>query len=97
MQLRYLQTLADLGAEQNPTVGFLMPIGLIGPLLRRIELAGKQCRVSGGAHAPQNESVPTVFGWCMRLICSRPLILWRHHGPSACILSSTGLTPRLGF
>lgn len=40
MQLRYLQTLADLGAEQNLTVVFLMPIGLIGPLLRRIELAG---------------------------------------------------------
>jgi regulator of protease activity HflC (stomatin/prohibitin superfamily) len=33
MQLRYLQTLAEIGAEQNSTIVFPMPIDLIRPLL----------------------------------------------------------------
>ena len=39
MQLRYLQTLAEIGTEQNSTVIFPMPIDLIKPLL---DLAKKQ-------------------------------------------------------
>ena len=34
MTLRYLQTLADIGIQNNTTVVFPLPIDLIGPLLR---------------------------------------------------------------
>jgi hypothetical protein len=37
MQLRYLQTLTEIGAEQNSTVVFPMPIDLIKPFLELIE------------------------------------------------------------
>jgi hypothetical protein len=33
MQLHYLQTLAEIGAEQNSTVVFPMPIDIIRPFL----------------------------------------------------------------
>ncbi len=35
LQLRYLQTLLELGADQNSTVVSPLPMDLIGPLLRR--------------------------------------------------------------
>ena len=41
MQLRYLQTLTEIGAEQNSTVVFPMPIDIIKPFLDLIEKAGK--------------------------------------------------------
>jgi hypothetical protein len=37
MQLRYLQTLTEIGAEQNSTVVFPMPIDLIKPFLRIVQ------------------------------------------------------------
>ena len=39
MQLRYLQTLIELGTEQNSTVIFPMPIDIIKPFLSLIEAA----------------------------------------------------------
>ena len=33
MQLRYLQTLTEIGAEQNSTIVFPMPIDIIKPFL----------------------------------------------------------------
>jgi hypothetical protein len=33
MQLRYLQTLADISSEKTSTIVFPLPIDLIGPLL----------------------------------------------------------------
>ncbi len=36
MQLRYLQTLSDIGAEKNSTVVFPMPIDIIEPLMDRL-------------------------------------------------------------
>ena len=33
LQLRYLQTLLELGADQNSTVVFPLPMDLIGPLV----------------------------------------------------------------
>ena len=33
MQLRYLQTLTEIGAEQNSTIIFPMPIDIIKPFL----------------------------------------------------------------
>lgn len=35
LQLRYLQTLLELGADQNSTVVFPLPMDLIGPLVKR--------------------------------------------------------------
>jgi regulator of protease activity HflC (stomatin/prohibitin superfamily) len=41
MQLRYLQTLTEIGAEQNSTVVFPMPIDIIRPFLDIVDKAGK--------------------------------------------------------
>jgi len=46
MQLRYLQTLTEIGAEQNSTVVFPMPIDIIRPFLELLEKAGKAPAVS---------------------------------------------------
>jgi regulator of protease activity HflC (stomatin/prohibitin superfamily) len=42
MQLRYLQTLTEIGAEQNTTVIFPMPIDIIKPFLTLLENAGRE-------------------------------------------------------
>jgi hypothetical protein len=34
MQLRYLQTLADISSEKTSTIVFPLPLDLIGPLLK---------------------------------------------------------------
>ena len=36
LQLRYLQTLLELGADQNSTVVFPLPMDVIGPLINRL-------------------------------------------------------------
>jgi regulator of protease activity HflC (stomatin/prohibitin superfamily) len=41
MQLRYLQTLTEIGAEQNTTVVFPMPIDIIKPFLALLETAAQ--------------------------------------------------------
>ena len=48
MQLRYLQTLTEIGAEQNSTVVFPMPIDIIKPFMDMIEKAGKAPVLSNG-------------------------------------------------
>jgi regulator of protease activity HflC (stomatin/prohibitin superfamily) len=47
IQLRYLQTLLEIGGEQNSTVVFPLPIDLIGPLLDAVKDRG-----GGGASPP---------------------------------------------
>ena len=47
MQLRYLQTLSEIGAEQNSTVVFPMPIDIIKPFLAILEGAGKSAAPNG--------------------------------------------------
>lgn len=37
LQLRYLQTLLELGADQNSTVVFPLPMDIIGPLMAAVE------------------------------------------------------------
>jgi regulator of protease activity HflC (stomatin/prohibitin superfamily) len=49
MQLRYLQTLTEIGAEQNSTVVFPMPIDLIKPFLDLIDKPRKPA-AANGAH-----------------------------------------------
>jgi regulator of protease activity HflC (stomatin/prohibitin superfamily) len=41
MQLRYLQTLTEIGAEQNSTVIFPMPLDIVKPFLQLMEKAAK--------------------------------------------------------
>jgi len=40
IQLRYLQTLLEIGSEQNSTIVFPLPIDLIGPLLQTVSAHG---------------------------------------------------------
>ena len=49
MQLRYLQTLTEIGAEQNSTIIFPMPIDIVRPFLELLESAGKPARANGAA------------------------------------------------
>jgi regulator of protease activity HflC (stomatin/prohibitin superfamily) len=51
MQLRYLQTLTEIGAEQNSTVVFPMPIDIIKPFLDLMEKSGKTRAANGDARA----------------------------------------------
>lgn len=50
LQLRYLQTLLELGADQNSTVVFPIPIDIIKPFLDIASGAG-----AGGRAAPEND------------------------------------------
>ena len=50
MQLRYLQTLTEIGAEQNSTVVFPMPIDIIKPFLEILDKAGKPAGGNGIHH-----------------------------------------------
>jgi regulator of protease activity HflC (stomatin/prohibitin superfamily) len=50
MQLRYLQTLTEIGAEQNSTVVFPMPIDIIKPFLEIIDAASSKANGAGVAH-----------------------------------------------
>jgi regulator of protease activity HflC (stomatin/prohibitin superfamily) len=53
MQLRYLQTLTEIGAEQNSTVVFPMPIDLVKPFLDLFDKSGKATGANGTVHVPQ--------------------------------------------
>jgi len=52
MQLRYLQTLTEIGAEQNSTVVFPMPIDIIKPFLELFEKPAKIVGANGAGRAP---------------------------------------------
>src|SRR5579864_507723 len=57
MQLRYLQTLTEIGAEQNSTVVFPMPIDIVRPFLELLEKAGKPASANGAARVPLMKDV----------------------------------------
>ena len=52
MQLRYLQTLSEIGAERNSTVVFPMPIDIIKPFLAILEGSGKPAGAGGVVSVP---------------------------------------------
>jgi regulator of protease activity HflC (stomatin/prohibitin superfamily) len=58
MQLRYLQTLTEIGAEQNSTVVFPMPIDIIKPFLDLVERPGKPAGANGGARVALDQGTP---------------------------------------
>lgn len=60
MQLRYLQTLTEIGAEQNSTVIFPMPIDIIKPFLEILDTAGKAAVGNGVARIPSPATAPKL-------------------------------------
>lgn len=58
MQLRYLQTLTEIGAEQNSTVVFPMPIDIIKPFMDMIEKAGKTAPLPNGLIPTRSARLP---------------------------------------
>jgi len=59
MQLRYLQTLTEIGAEQNSTIVFPMPIDILKPFLSILEHAGS-AHVNGAAIMPRTGESPVM-------------------------------------
>jgi regulator of protease activity HflC (stomatin/prohibitin superfamily) len=57
MQLRYLQTLTEIGAEQNSTVVFPMPIDILKPFLDLVETNGKTRGVDGNSRIPPIQDI----------------------------------------
>jgi regulator of protease activity HflC (stomatin/prohibitin superfamily) len=55
IQLRYLQTLSEIGAEQNSTIVFPLPIDLVRPLLTAAQAVAPQ---DAEADAPSNGELP---------------------------------------
>ena len=60
MQLRYLQTLTEIGAEQNSTIVFPMPIDIVRPFLDILDKAGKPAGFNGVDHAPLMKDSPLI-------------------------------------
>jgi regulator of protease activity HflC (stomatin/prohibitin superfamily) len=58
MQLRYLQTLTEIGAEQNSTVVFPMPIDIIRPFLQIMEKAGEPANANSVRTATATREAP---------------------------------------
>ncbi len=57
MQLRYLQTLTEIGAEQNSTVVFPMPIDLIKPFMDLFDKSGTGRSLNGDARPGQADGI----------------------------------------
>jgi regulator of protease activity HflC (stomatin/prohibitin superfamily) len=60
MQLRYLQTLTEIGAEQNSTVVFPMPIDIIKPFLELFEKPAKPVTANGAGRALLPREIPST-------------------------------------
>jgi hypothetical protein len=60
MQLRYLQTLTEIGAEQNSTIIFPMPIDIIKPFLDLQEKAAKRAGSNGDARISPPAPTPLL-------------------------------------
>jgi regulator of protease activity HflC (stomatin/prohibitin superfamily) len=61
MQLRYLQTLTEIGAEQNSTIVFPMPIDIIKPFLALLDKAGKPSGPNGATRDPHTKDAPLAL------------------------------------
>jgi regulator of protease activity HflC (stomatin/prohibitin superfamily) len=57
LQLRYLQTLLELGADQNSTVVFPIPMDIVGPILEGLRANPTGDADSGGDAVPHIRSV----------------------------------------
>jgi regulator of protease activity HflC (stomatin/prohibitin superfamily) len=61
LQLRYLQTLGEIGAEHNSTIVFPLPIELVQPLLQAAEkIAPKEEKTGELQEGPETGELPRV-------------------------------------
>jgi regulator of protease activity HflC (stomatin/prohibitin superfamily) len=60
MQLRYLQTLTEIGAEQNSTIIFPMPIDIVRPFLEMLDKAATDSRPNGALHGLAATETPRI-------------------------------------
>jgi len=60
MQLRYLQTLTEIGAEQNSTVIFPMPLDIVTPFLSLLDAAAKPSIHNGAMTSKSVETTPAL-------------------------------------
>ena len=60
MQLRYLQTLTEIGAEQNSTVIFPMPLDIVTPFLTLLDKAAKPSTLNGALTPKRAEVAPAL-------------------------------------
>ncbi len=60
MQLRYLQTLTEIGAEQNSTVIFPMPLDIVTPFLALLDKTAKPSILNGASAPKLVESPPAA-------------------------------------
>jgi regulator of protease activity HflC (stomatin/prohibitin superfamily) len=60
MQLRYLQTLTEIGAEQNSTIVFPMPIDIIKPFLELLDKPGKAPAANGLLQGSSVQDAPSA-------------------------------------
>ena len=58
MQLRYLQTLTEIGGEHNSTVVFPMPLDIVKPFLDLVETNGKAHSADGTPRIPLLKEIP---------------------------------------
>jgi hypothetical protein len=60
IQLRYMQTLREIGAEQNSTIVFPLPIDLVKPLLAAAEQVAAEPAAAAKSleAAPENGELP---------------------------------------
>ena len=78
MQLRYLQTLAEIGAEQNSTVVFPVPIDIIKPFLELFEKPGKAAGANGATRVPLIKEAPLGVAGASRDRVDERKSLWRN-------------------
>jgi hypothetical protein len=62
MQLRYLHTLTEIGAERNSTVVFPMPIDIMKPFLDLLEKADRSIPARGNGADKAQFSVASDTG-----------------------------------
>ena len=68
LQLRYLQTLGEIGAEHNSTIVFPLPIDLVQPLLKAAEqIAPKEEKTGELEEGPGTGELPRVAFAASRL------------------------------
>jgi regulator of protease activity HflC (stomatin/prohibitin superfamily) len=60
MQLRYLQTLTEIGAEQNSTVIFPMPLDIVTPFLALLDKTAKPSTMNGAMTPKLVETTPAA-------------------------------------
>jgi regulator of protease activity HflC (stomatin/prohibitin superfamily) len=60
MQLRYLQTLTEIGGEHNSTIVFPMPIDIMKPFLQILDKAGAAAGPNGASLKPRIKEAPLM-------------------------------------